>query len=70
MDNPRPEKVAVVDEVRDYHDLYRDTIANRTGERLVSSVVNDHFTALLPTIVLDDGEEVQTGPDEVLDVRA
>ena len=48
---------AGVDEVRDYHDLYRDTIATRTGERLVSSVVNDHFTALLPTIVLDDGDE-------------
>ena len=39
---------AGIDEVRDYHDLYRDTIANRTGERFVSSVVNDHFTALLP----------------------
>jgi alkanesulfonate monooxygenase SsuD/methylene tetrahydromethanopterin reductase-like flavin-dependent oxidoreductase (luciferase family) len=48
---------AGVDEVRDYHDLYQETIEARTGERFVSSVVNDHFTALLPTIVLDDGEE-------------
>jgi alkanesulfonate monooxygenase SsuD/methylene tetrahydromethanopterin reductase-like flavin-dependent oxidoreductase (luciferase family) len=48
---------AGVDEVRDYHDLYQETIATRTGERFVSSVVNDHFTALLPTIVLDHGDE-------------
>jgi hypothetical protein len=48
---------AGVDEVREYHDLYRETIERRDGGRFVSSVVNDHFTALLPTIVLDDGEE-------------
>ena len=48
---------AGVEEVREYHDLYRATIAARGGDRLVSSVVNDHFCALLPTIVLDDGEE-------------
>ena len=48
---------AGADEVRQYHDLYRETCDKRTGERFVSSVVNDHFTALLPTIVLDDGDE-------------
>ncbi len=48
---------AGVDEVREYHDLYMETIKRRDGEKFVSSVVNDHFTALLPTIVLDDGEE-------------
>ena len=41
---------AGVDEVREYHDLYMQTIERRDGERFVSSVVNDHFTAPLPTI--------------------
>ena len=48
---------AGLDEVRGYHDLYRETIKERTGDRFVSSVVNDHFSALLPTIVLDDADE-------------
>jgi alkanesulfonate monooxygenase SsuD/methylene tetrahydromethanopterin reductase-like flavin-dependent oxidoreductase (luciferase family) len=46
-----------IDEVREAHDLYRETCEKRTGERFVSSVQNDFFSALLPTIVLDDGDE-------------
>jgi alkanesulfonate monooxygenase SsuD/methylene tetrahydromethanopterin reductase-like flavin-dependent oxidoreductase (luciferase family) len=48
---------AGIDEVREYHDLYRETCRTRTGERFVSTVQNDFFSALLPTIVLDDGDE-------------
>ncbi|NUP30772.1 MAG: LLM class flavin-dependent oxidoreductase [Streptomycetaceae bacterium] len=46
-----------IDEIREYHDAYREACASRTGERFVSDQVNDHFSALLPTIVLDDAEE-------------
>ena len=45
------------EEISHYHDIYRDTLAARTGDRFVSEQVNDHFTALCPTIVLDDGAE-------------
>jgi len=48
---------AGIDEVAELHELYRSTCRTRTGERFVSSVQNDFFSALLPTIVLDDGEE-------------
>ena len=37
--------------------IYDETIAARDGSRFVSTVVNDHFSALCPTIVLDDGAE-------------
>ncbi|MEU8528340.1 LLM class flavin-dependent oxidoreductase [Streptomyces sp. NPDC048629] len=33
--------------------------AARTGDRFVSTVVNDHFSVLCPTIVLDDAEEAR-----------
>lgn len=36
--------------------VYDEAIATRTGDRLVSSEVNDHLSALCPTIVLDDAE--------------
>lgn len=36
---------------------YRAAITARTGERLVSDVVNDHLAVLCPTIVLDDGNQ-------------
>ncbi|GAA1541038.1 LLM class flavin-dependent oxidoreductase [Actinomadura kijaniata] len=36
---------------------YSAAIAARTGGRRVSTVVNDHFAALCPTIVLDDRRE-------------
>jgi alkanesulfonate monooxygenase SsuD/methylene tetrahydromethanopterin reductase-like flavin-dependent oxidoreductase (luciferase family) len=48
---------AGIDEVRHLNDLYRKTIAERSPDRFVSSVVNDHLSALCPTIVLDDGAE-------------
>lgn len=35
---------------------YDDAIAARTPDRFVSGVVNDHFSVLCPTIVLDDQE--------------
>jgi alkanesulfonate monooxygenase SsuD/methylene tetrahydromethanopterin reductase-like flavin-dependent oxidoreductase (luciferase family) len=34
--------------------IYDDTIAARSKKRFVSTHVNDHFSALCPTIVLDD----------------
>ena len=38
--------------------IYDETIAHPVdGKRFVSSEVNDHFSALCPTIVLDDGDE-------------
>ena len=43
--------------------MYDETIKERTGKRFVSSEVNDHFSALCPTIVLDD-------PNEALQVGA
>ena len=42
------------DDIAGMKKLYDDTIATRTGERQVSTVVNNHFSALCPTIVLDD----------------
>jgi alkanesulfonate monooxygenase SsuD/methylene tetrahydromethanopterin reductase-like flavin-dependent oxidoreductase (luciferase family) len=48
---------AGADEVRELRKIYADAIATRSGERLVSPDVNDWFSALCPTIVLDDGEE-------------
>lgn len=48
---------AGVDEVAHLNGLYRDAIERRTGERFVSTEVNDHFSALCPTIVLDDADE-------------
>ncbi|WP_329113602.1 LLM class flavin-dependent oxidoreductase [Streptomyces sp. NBC_01465] len=38
---------------------YDAAIGARTGDRLVSTVVNDHFSVLCPTIVLDDREEAR-----------
>lgn len=48
---------AGLDEIRDYHDLYRAACRNRSGERLVSTEVNETFSCLLPSIVLDDADE-------------
>ena len=48
---------AGIEEVAGLRKIYDDTIATRTGDRFVSTVVNDHFSALCPTIVLDDGDE-------------
>jgi alkanesulfonate monooxygenase SsuD/methylene tetrahydromethanopterin reductase-like flavin-dependent oxidoreductase (luciferase family) len=48
---------AGIDEIAHYRNLYQEAIAQRTGEELVSTVINDHFSALCPTVVLDDGEK-------------
>jgi alkanesulfonate monooxygenase SsuD/methylene tetrahydromethanopterin reductase-like flavin-dependent oxidoreductase (luciferase family) len=45
-----------VDEIRLLRSIYDEAIEQRTGERFVSSVVNDHFSALCPAIVLDDAD--------------
>jgi alkanesulfonate monooxygenase SsuD/methylene tetrahydromethanopterin reductase-like flavin-dependent oxidoreductase (luciferase family) len=45
------------DEVAELRKRYDEAIASRTGEQFVSTVVNDHFSALCPTIVLDDRDE-------------
>jgi alkanesulfonate monooxygenase SsuD/methylene tetrahydromethanopterin reductase-like flavin-dependent oxidoreductase (luciferase family) len=45
------------DDVRGMRKMYDDTIASRDGKRFVSSEVNNHFSALCPTIVLDDRDE-------------
>jgi alkanesulfonate monooxygenase SsuD/methylene tetrahydromethanopterin reductase-like flavin-dependent oxidoreductase (luciferase family) len=43
-----------LDSIRDQKRLYDETIRTRSGDGFVSTVVNDHFCALCPTIVLDD----------------
>jgi alkanesulfonate monooxygenase SsuD/methylene tetrahydromethanopterin reductase-like flavin-dependent oxidoreductase (luciferase family) len=48
---------AGVDEVAHLNQLYRGAIERRDGSRFVSTVRNDHFSALCPTIVLDDADE-------------
>lgn len=48
---------AGVEEIAELRRIYDEAIAERTGERFVSTVTNDHFTALCPTIVLDDRDE-------------
>ena len=48
---------AGLDEVAHYRTMYAEAIERRTGDRFVSSEVNDHFTALCPTIVTDDADE-------------
>ena len=48
---------AGIDEVTELVKIYKDAIASRTGDRFVSTVVNDHISALCPTIVLDDADE-------------
>lgn len=50
---------AGVDEIAELRRTYDRAIAARTGERFVSTVVNDHFAALCPTVVLDDRERAQ-----------
>jgi hypothetical protein len=42
--------------VRAQRELYDQTRAKRTPEKFVATVVNDHLSALCPTIVLEDRE--------------
>ncbi|WP_194818285.1 LLM class flavin-dependent oxidoreductase [Nocardia sp. XZ_19_385] len=50
---------AGIEEIAELRRTYDAAIAERTGEKFVSTVVNDHFAALCPTIVLDDREQAQ-----------
>jgi alkanesulfonate monooxygenase SsuD/methylene tetrahydromethanopterin reductase-like flavin-dependent oxidoreductase (luciferase family) len=45
------------DEVATLRKIYDEAITDRTGDKFVSSTVNDHFSALCPTIVLPDADE-------------
>ncbi|WP_419997406.1 LLM class flavin-dependent oxidoreductase [Streptomyces boninensis] len=47
------------DEVASMRRFYDKCVAERDGSAFVSDVVNDHFSALCPTIVLDDREEAR-----------
>jgi alkanesulfonate monooxygenase SsuD/methylene tetrahydromethanopterin reductase-like flavin-dependent oxidoreductase (luciferase family) len=44
------------DEVASMRRIYDDARAARDGSRFVSSAVNDHFSALCPAVVLEDGD--------------
>jgi alkanesulfonate monooxygenase SsuD/methylene tetrahydromethanopterin reductase-like flavin-dependent oxidoreductase (luciferase family) len=48
-----------IESVRAQRQLYDKTRAERTPAKFVSTVVNDHFSALCPTIVLDDRERAR-----------
>ncbi|WP_330182622.1 LLM class flavin-dependent oxidoreductase [Nocardia sp. NBC_01503] len=50
---------AGIEEIAELRRIYDTALAERTGERFVSTVVNDHFAALCPTIVLDDRERAR-----------
>ena len=45
------------DDIADLRKIYDDAIKTRSKKRFVSTEVNDHFSALCPTIVLDDKAE-------------
>ena len=45
------------DDIAGLRKIYDDAIALRSGDRFVSDHANDHFSALCPTIVLDDAAE-------------
>ena len=45
------------DEVAGLRKVYDETITTRAGDRFVSDHANNHFSALCPTIVLDDPAE-------------
>jgi alkanesulfonate monooxygenase SsuD/methylene tetrahydromethanopterin reductase-like flavin-dependent oxidoreductase (luciferase family) len=48
---------AGLESIRRQRELYDEARAQRTGEQFVASVVNDHLSALCPTVVLDDHDE-------------
>ncbi|MEU8759412.1 LLM class flavin-dependent oxidoreductase [Streptomyces sp. NPDC048659] len=50
---------AGADNIRGLRKIYDEAIAARTGERLISTEVNDHFSALCPTVVLEDPAEAR-----------
>ena len=46
-----------LDEIAAIRKVYAESLALRDGSKFVSSVTNDHVSALCPTIVLDDADE-------------
>jgi alkanesulfonate monooxygenase SsuD/methylene tetrahydromethanopterin reductase-like flavin-dependent oxidoreductase (luciferase family) len=46
-----------LDEVAALRKIYADGLATRDGSKFVSTVQNDHVSALCPTILLDDADE-------------
>jgi alkanesulfonate monooxygenase SsuD/methylene tetrahydromethanopterin reductase-like flavin-dependent oxidoreductase (luciferase family) len=48
-----------IESVRAQRQLYDYRRANRTPAKFVATVVNDHFSALCPTIVLEDREQAR-----------
>jgi alkanesulfonate monooxygenase SsuD/methylene tetrahydromethanopterin reductase-like flavin-dependent oxidoreductase (luciferase family) len=44
-------------EIREMREIYSETIEKRSDERFVSDHPNDHFSALCPSLVLDDREQ-------------
>lgn len=50
---------AGTENIRNLREIYGKAIADRTGERFVSTEPNDHFSALCPTVVLDDAERAR-----------
>ncbi len=48
---------AGAEEIRAMREIYSETIEKRSDERFVSDHPNDHFSALCPSLVLDDREE-------------
>ena len=48
---------AGVEEIRTMRELYSETIEKRSDKRFVSDHPNDHFSALCPSLVLDDREQ-------------
>ena len=44
-------------EIREMREIYDQTIATRTDERFVSDHPNDWFSALCPTVILDDRDK-------------
>lgn len=47
------------DNIRRQRQIYDEARATRTGDKFVSTVTNDYFAALCPTIVLDDAQEAR-----------
>jgi len=45
--------------IREQHEAYHKTRATRDGSKFVASVVNDHFSALCPTIIMRDRDEAK-----------
>ena len=45
------------DNIKTQVDIYRVACSERSGAELVSTTINEHFAALCPTVVIEDGAE-------------